>query len=110
MRLLHWLRQDLNIFEAIVVAFVIYLFLAAGLENVLDRLLEFCGAFIGFDTEGAKLSLIECAASTPIDAPTGENIEQRDFFGEAQRMVERGERDGGADAKPFGSSRNLNSH
>ena len=45
---------------------------------------------VGLDAKHSHFSFIKSPASTPIDAPAAEVIEQRDLFGESKRMVKSG--------------------
>ena len=68
---------------------------------------EAFGALLDRHPEGRELGRVEAAACAP---PAGENVQQRDLFGQAQRVVERREGDRGADAEPLGGGRHPHRH
>ena len=51
--------------------------------------------------EGVELGPLEAPAGAPVDPPAGEHVEQGDLLGQAQRVVERGQRHRRADAQPL---------
>ena len=84
--------------------------LCPGTEYDLDGLAKPRNAFLGRDAEGFEFGTIEAATGAPVDASAGEHVEQGDFLGEAQRMIERGERDGRTDAQPARPGRGQHRH
>src|SRR5437899_1459393 len=110
MRLLKRLGQHLEIVEGMETATKVEAWIAPGLQHDLDSLVEADVTFVWRHAESAELARIEAAAGAPIDAASGQNIEQGDFLGEAHRMIERGERHCGADAKPLGASGSVGTH
>ena len=70
-----------------------------GGKHDIDRLAKARRALLDRDAEGVELADGEAAARAPVHPSAGEHVEQRDLLGQAQRMVERRERDGRADAQ-----------
>ena len=108
--LLLGLGQHLDLVEVVVVAVPGDALVAPGFEHDLDAFAEAGVGLFDGHIEGAELGLVEAAPGAPIDAPAGEHVEQRDFLGDAQRVIERGEGDGGADADVLGAVGDVHAH
>src|SRR6516164_4722760 len=103
MRTLSRLWQYFNILEAKVLAGEAELFVGPRLENDLDSLVKARGALVRRHAKGGELDPGKAAPRTPIGPTAGQQVEQRHLLGEAQRMVERGQRHRRADAQPLGA-------
>ena len=110
MRLLHRLGQDFDIFEIEISAMIREAIVAPRLQHHIDGFLEPRRAFFNRHAEGAEFSRIETAPGAPIHAAARQDIEQCDFLGEPQRMIERGERDRGPDAHSARARCSMQAH
>jgi hypothetical protein len=66
-------------------------------EDDVHALAEAVGALLRRHAERRELVAIEAAPGAPVHAAAGEDVDQRDFLGEPQRIVEGRERHGEAD-------------
>src|SRR6516165_1749149 len=72
-----------------------------GAQDDLDGLAEARRTFLGRHPKSGELDPCEAAARAPVDAAARQYVEQRHLLGEAQGMIEWGERHCGADAQPL---------
>ena len=84
--------QDLDVLERPVVAAVGDPFARPGLQHDLDVLAEARIALLGGHVERGVLGAVEAAADPPVDPAARQHVEQGDLLGDAQRVVERGQR------------------
>jgi len=91
MGLLEWFGEDFDVFEGVVFAFVGEAFVFPGLDDDVDVFAEECVAVLGRDAECVEFGFVEAASGAPVDASSGEDVEQGDFFGEAKGVIEGGE-------------------
>src|ERR1022692_3565372 len=110
MRLLQGLGKHFNIVERKILSPIVQTLIAPRLQHDIDGLVEARMSLIRRDPEGLELLRVEAATRAPIDAATGENIEERDFLGQSQRMVQCRERHRGADTQLLGARGRIRAH
>ena len=89
MRTLVRLRQDFDLFVAVKFAFECETLARPRRKDDFDGLSKARCAFCWVDVEYCELGRVEASSGTPIDPPTGEDIEERDLLGDSQRMNRR---------------------
>ena len=75
MRSLFRLRQHFDVLVAVEAPLEVEFLLGPGGEHDLDGLAEAIGAFLDRNVEDSELAGIEAPAGSPVDSPSGEDIE-----------------------------------
>ena len=73
----------------------------------------FVGARAGFvqrDSECIELDRLVAAADADIDAPSAQHVDERDLFGDSDRVMERKRDHGGAETDALGERRGVGRH
>ena len=109
-RRLQGLRQNFDIVKGMKTTIVVQRFLAPCLQDDFHVFPEPRIGFVAADAEYFHFLAVETATRAPVHAATGEVVQQRHFFRQAQRMVEGGQADAGTDAQVFGGIRDVHAH
>ena len=110
MRRLERLRQHLDVLVLVEFPLVRQPLIGPGFQHDIDGLMEPRRAFLAGDAERRELTAFEAAARAPVDPAAGQNVQQRHFFRQPQRVIKRRQRHGRADAQSFGPRRRHGPH
>jgi len=110
MRLLERFWQYFHVFKGKIFTLIRQPAVRPRFHDNIDNLAKAIVTFLHRHLKSFELFGVEASACSPIQPPCGQNIEQRQFLGQPERMIKRRQRHSGSNAQTFGSRSSIGSH